>query len=219
MRVSSHCPGRCSYLTSHTGAEEIVRLPVCRSNPRVVVLNNADLTVEKRSHAEFQFEEWYDAERNNDEANPGRNTDLLVLSPQTMAPSRDMPQPPISVPSTSPPAAPSPKFEEVHAEERIAKRRKTITEPEFTLVHRPRNAEQEATFSERDKSSDEEWVTVVHRPKQLLQPTSIVSEAHESYISAPDSAESHILDLVDIPLSPCPIAVNDDGAESDWSLI
>src|SRR4051812_17610360 len=51
-----------------------MRLPVCRSNPCSVALFSTDLHVDKRTHAEFQFQEWYDSETHSSEADSERDS-------------------------------------------------------------------------------------------------------------------------------------------------
>lgn len=99
------------------------------------------------------------------------------------------------------------------AEERSTKRRKTITEPDFTLVHRPKDVED--VFSDSEQSSDEDGFTLVHRPK-----IPAVSEPGPSTDSSSPSSEPNpfIFDESD-PTVQLIKDESDDEAGSDWSLI
>jgi hypothetical protein len=130
------------------------------------------LHVDKRTHSEFQFHEWYDSENHGAESEPEVKT------------------------------------------ERSAKRCKTITEADFIIVHRPKEAQQ-VLASEEGPPSNNCGFTVVHRPKansfsDLFPEAEDANAGFEIISEATSDNESSAV---------APIKNSSEGSDSEWSLI
>jgi hypothetical protein len=152
------------------------------------MLSDGDLQIDKRTHAEFQFEEWYDSETQGSD----------------MDEKKRLPLPP---------------------KERVFKRRRTIDEGDFTLVHRSKDPTNVDVSSESEFSSDtdDDGFQLVHRPK--LHIDSVVNSP-EAAPSSPESA-SPPLPVPSVDLLAAIAALRrdsddedeDNGASSDWSFV
>ncbi|KAF2111704.1 hypothetical protein BDV96DRAFT_602755 [Lophiotrema nucula] len=113
--------------------------------------------------------------------------------------------------------------DECDAAQNPTKRRKIDTEPEFILVHRPKEAAE--VVAESDSSSDEEGFTVVHRPKPTTPFAAsdvLPTEAPPIQVNpfADDQAESPVMDLLGPSTdSSNPPASPTASESSDWSLV